>query len=193
VRQTVGWASAHQFFETESLLECHSARFKYFSEDISASFRPYNTRIKQECQQLSPKTWQYVDYPCLYAPSALKRAAADLYGCGLVYVVSELSWGPWDHQSPLIRLVQDNGDYFGMIAKTRLPLSAGKWEFAALSDDGIRLTVDGRAIIDNWTWHGPTPDTATFELQTAKTVEITVEHFEIDGYAVLEMKVSSQH
>ncbi|HLB75371.1 MAG TPA: PA14 domain-containing protein, partial [Sedimentisphaerales bacterium] len=78
-------------------------------------------------------------------------------------------------------------------AKTRLPLSAGKWEFATLSDDGIRLAVDGRAIIDNWTWHGPTRDTGTFELQTDKTVEIAVEHFEIDGYAVLELKISSRH
>ncbi len=81
-------------------------------------------------------------------------------------------------------------DYFGMIAKTQLPLSAGTWEFATLSDDGIRLTVDGKTIIENWTWHGPTPNTATLELPANKTVEITVEHFEIDGYAVLELKIS---
>lgn len=85
------------------------------------------------------------------------------------------------------------GDYFGMIAKTSLPLSAGKWEFAALSDDGIRIAVDGQAIIENWTWHGPTRDTGTLELQTDKTVEITLEHFEIDGYAVLELRISSRH
>jgi len=82
------------------------------------------------------------------------------------------------------------GDYFGMIARTRLPLSAGKWEFATLSDDGIHLTVDGNAIIDNWTWHGPTRNTGTLELKTDKTVDITVEHFEIDGYAVLELAVA---
>jgi len=81
-------------------------------------------------------------------------------------------------------------DYFGMIAKTNLPLSAGTWEFATISDDGIRLTVDGETIIENWTWHGPTPNAATLELPTNKTVEITVEHFEIDGYAVLELKIS---
>lgn len=83
-------------------------------------------------------------------------------------------------------------DYFGMIAKTNLPLSAGTWEFATLSDDGIRITVDGKTIIENWTWHGPTPNNATLELPTNKTVEITVEHFEIDGYAVLELKISAR-
>jgi len=102
--------------------------------------------------------------------------------------------GPSDQNlSKSITAAKLGTDYFGIIAKTRLPLSAGTWEFATLSDDGIRLTVDGKTIIENWTWHGPTPNTATFELHTNKTVEITVEHFEIDGYAVLELKISSRH
>jgi len=111
------------------------------------------------------------------------------------HLVFSYGWaGPSEQDiSESVSTAKLGGDYFGMIAKTRLPLSAGKWEFATLSDDGIRLAVDGRAIIDNWTWHGPTPDTGTFELQADKTVEITVEHFEIDGYAVLELKISSRH
>lgn len=82
------------------------------------------------------------------------------------------------------------GDYFGMIATTRLPLSAGSWEFATLSDDGVRVIVDGQNIIDNWTWHGPTRDTGRLNLSMDKTVEIEVEYFEIDGYATLELKIS---
>jgi hypothetical protein len=84
------------------------------------------------------------------------------------------------------------GDYFGMIAKTQVPLAAGTWEFATLSDDGVRVTVDDRVIIDNWTWHGPTQDTGTLNLSTDKTIQISVEHFEIDGYAVLELKISGR-
>ena len=72
-----------------------------------------------------------------------------------------------------------------------MPLSAGVWEFVTLSDDGIRVTVDDRMIIDNWTWHGPTRDTGTLNLSAEKTIEIRVEHFEIDGYATLELKISS--
>ena len=77
-----------------------------------------------------------------------------------------------------------------MIATTRLPLSAGSWEFATLSDDGVRVIVDGQNIIDNWTWHGPTRDTGRLNLSMDKTVEIEVEYFEIDGYATLELKIS---
>lgn len=109
-------------------------------------------------------------------------------------LVFSYGWaGPSDQKlSKSITAANLGGDYFGMIAKTQLPLSAGKWEFATLSDDGIRLTVDGKTIIENWTWHGPTNNTGTLELPTNKTVEITVEHFEIDGYAVLELKISAR-
>lgn len=66
------------------------------------------------------------------------------------------------------------------------------WEFATLSDDGVRVTADGRTIIDNWTWHGPTRDTGTFDLSEDHAVEIVVEHFEIDGYAALELSISGR-
>ena len=92
--------------------------------------------------------------------------------------------------SGLVTAAKLGADRFGMIATTRLPLSAGVWEFTTLSDDGIRVIVDERAIIDNWTWHGPTRDTGTLNLPEDRTVEIRVEHFEIDGFATLELKIS---
>ena len=81
-------------------------------------------------------------------------------------------------------------DHFGMIARTQLPLSAGTWEFTTLSDDGIRVLADGKQIIENWAWHGPTRDAGMLTLEEDKTVELVVEHFEIDGYAVLELGIS---
>ena len=81
-------------------------------------------------------------------------------------------------------------NHFGMIARTSLALSAGTWEFATLSDDGVRVLVDGEPVIENWTWHGPTPNAGELKLGQDKTVEIMVEHFEIDGYAVLELEIS---
>jgi parallel beta-helix repeat protein len=82
------------------------------------------------------------------------------------------------------------GDYFGMIAKTKLPLPKGKWEFTTTSDDGVRVTVDGQPVIENWKWHPPERNAGTFEIETDKTIEIVVEHFEIDGYAVLELQIA---
>ncbi len=104
------------------------------------------------------------------------------------------AWGgPGEQElSEAVTAAQLGGDHFGMIATTRMPLAAGAWEFATLSDDGVRVTVDGRTIIDNWTWHGPTRDSSLLHLNEDKTVEIVVEHFEIDGYAALELSISGR-
>jgi len=104
----------------------------------------------------------------------------------------QYGWGgPSDQRvSEAVTAARLGGDHFGMIAATKLPLPAGQWEFTTLSDDGIRVTVDGQNVVENWTWHGPTRNTGTFSLAQDKTVEITVEHFEIDGYAALELALS---
>ncbi|MFZ4573278.1 MAG: NosD domain-containing protein [Phycisphaerales bacterium] len=79
------------------------------------------------------------------------------------------------------------GDHFGMIATTRLRLPAGDWRVRVLSDDGIRVTADGAAVVENWTWHGPTTNEGVLRVDRERVVEFGVEYFEIDGYAVLEL------
>lgn len=107
-------------------------------------------------------------------------------------LVFKYGWsGPSEQNlSEAVTAARLGGDHFGMIARTRLPLSAGTWEFTTLSDDGIRVTVDGERVIENWGWHGPTRDAGTLNLPADKIVEIVVEHFEIDGYAVLELAIA---
>ncbi|MFO0837708.1 MAG: right-handed parallel beta-helix repeat-containing protein [Phycisphaerae bacterium] len=80
-------------------------------------------------------------------------------------------------------------DRFGTLANTRLTLPAGKWTLTTTSDDGVRVWVDDRRVIDNWSWHGPTVDSAEIVADEAKTVEIRVEHFELDGYAILTLEI----
>lgn len=54
--------------------------------------------------------------------------------------------------------------------------------------------VNGETVIENWTHHGPTGDAGEFLVggdgeSVAETVEIVVEHFEIFGFAVLEVSL----
>jgi parallel beta-helix repeat protein len=107
-------------------------------------------------------------------------------------LVFKYGWGGPSEQnlSEAITAAKLGGDHFGMIARTQLPLSAGTWEFTTLSDDGIRVIVDGKQTIENWAWHGPTRDAGTLALDKDQTVEIVVEHFEIDGYSVLEFGIA---
>ncbi len=98
--------------------------------------------------------------------------------------------GPRDlNLSDRLRREGPGADHFGMIARTRLRLPAGAWKFRVLSDDGVRVRVNGKPVVENWTWHGPTSDEGRYAQATDSEVEILVEHFEIDGYAVLQFEL----
>ncbi len=57
------------------------------------------------------------------------------------------------------------------------------------SDDGIRLWMDDELVIDDWSWHPPREHRYDFEVTVERQrIEIRVEHFEIDGFAVLEVE-----
>ncbi len=80
-------------------------------------------------------------------------------------------------------------EHFGMIAKATLPLPKGRWRFNVLSDDGVRLRVNGATVIENWTWHAPMRDEGVIDLPQDQACKIEVEHFEIDGHAVLTLEI----
>lgn len=69
-------------------------------------------------------------------------------------------------------------------------MTKGTWKLTTLSDDGVRVSVDGKLVVENWTRHGPTRDSGALTLPSGKTVEIVVEYFQIDGYAALDFSMS---
>ena len=69
-------------------------------------------------------------------------------------------------------------------------LPAGSWSVQTLSDDGVRVEVNGEALIDRWNIHGPTPDAAVFESDGQGETTIRVEYFENTGYSVLRVGLS---
>ncbi len=79
------------------------------------------------------------------------------------------------------------GDRFGTLASASIPLTAGRWRLTTRSDDGIRVWLDGEVVIDDWTWHAPRDHTHEFTIDADRAADIRVEHFELDGYAVLEV------
>ncbi|HEX2973661.1 MAG TPA: right-handed parallel beta-helix repeat-containing protein [Tepidisphaeraceae bacterium] len=76
-------------------------------------------------------------------------------------------------------------DHFAAVAEGNVTLPAGDYALEVTSDDGVRVYVDGKRVIDNWSWHVPTLDKA--ELQLSGQHRIRVEYFEIDGYATLKL------
>ncbi len=96
---------------------------------------------------------------------------------------------PWADDDALKRSVGD--DHFGVVASTRLAIaSAGRYRLSVVSDDGVRVRIDGRPVIDNWTWHAPTRDAVEVELAQGEH-EFAFEYFQIDGAAALSIELAT--
>jgi hypothetical protein len=84
-------------------------------------------------------------------------------------------------------------DGFGMVAKTKVRFPKGSFTLRVTSDDGVRVLVDGQPVIEDWTWHPPRESRAQLAFSEPKEVELTVEHFELDGVAELTFFVDGEY
>jgi parallel beta-helix repeat protein len=76
-------------------------------------------------------------------------------------------------------------DRFATRAMTSLPLPSGRYELRVVSDDGVRLFVDGEKVHEDWTHHAPREHKVVVTL-TKGEHEFKLEHFELTGYATLQ-------
>jgi len=59
------------------------------------------------------------------------------------------------------------------------------------SDDGVRLFLDGRRIVNNWTDHGTADNRARVDLVAGQTYRIVMEYYENTGGAVAQLSWES--
>jgi hypothetical protein len=65
------------------------------------------------------------------------------------------------------------------------------YTFTTTSDDGVRLWLDGRLIIDNWTDHGTADDAAKANLVAGQIYSIRMEWYDNTGGAVAKLSWES--
>ncbi len=65
------------------------------------------------------------------------------------------------------------------------------YTFYTRSDDGVRLWVNGKKLIDNWTDHPVKEDRGTITLQAGKKYDIKLEYYENRGKAVCQLRWGS--
>ncbi len=71
------------------------------------------------------------------------------------------------------------------------PAYSETYTFQALSDEGVRVWVDGQLIIDDWTPHIRRYQQGTIALQAGQLYDIRVDYFEGTGAAQVELSWSS--
>lgn len=79
-------------------------------------------------------------------------------------------------------------DYFATVAEGKFTIAPGDYVLEVTADDGCRVYLDDKLIIaDAWKYQGPTLYKA--EVKLGGEHYLRVEHFQIDGYATLSLKI----
>jgi hypothetical protein len=65
--------------------------------------------------------------------------------------------------------------------------SSGSYSFHTLSDDGVRLWVNGTLVINNWTNHAATENSGSISLTAGEKYDIKLEFYENTGAAVIKL------
>jgi hypothetical protein len=69
--------------------------------------------------------------------------------------------------------------------------TSGAYTLHTLSDDGVRVWIDGRLVIDNWTLHAATENRAVVTLEAGLRHSIRVEYFQNFGGATMSLMWST--
>ena len=72
------------------------------------------------------------------------------------------------------------------VATATVDLPPGTYTLRSISDDGIRVYVDGERLIDNWTPHGSEVDNV--EIRPGRH-ELRVEYYQVDGWVELRVEI----
>jgi hypothetical protein len=70
---------------------------------------------------------------------------------------------------------------------TLTPPTTGEYTFTTVSDDGVRLWVDGRLVLENWTDHGATEDSGRVRLTAGRPVDLRLDFYQGAGGAVARL------
>ncbi|WP_437959362.1 PA14 domain-containing protein [Sorangium sp. So ce119] len=139
----------------------------------------------------SPSTWEACTPPPDGNGTGLRGeyfANTTLSGTPVVRTDPGVSFD-WGEGSPASGIPADNfsvrwtGEFEPRYSET--------YTLTTRSDDGVRVWVDGALVIDNWTAHSPTDDSATLSLVAGQSYDLKVEYFDSGGGALSRLYWSS--
>ncbi|WP_404783629.1 PA14 domain-containing protein [Altericista sp. CCNU0014] len=95
----------------------------------------------------------------------------------------------WSSGAPDSKVALDNfsAEWTGQI----LAPETGTYTFTTTSDDGVRVWVNGKQLIDAWNDHAPQQDSGTITLQAGQKYDIKVDYYERLGGATMQLQWSA--
>jgi alpha-L-fucosidase len=75
---------------------------------------------------------------------------------------------------------------FAVVANSSVTLAPGAYTLRTISDDAIRVWIDGRLAIDDWTPHESVVDAVPIR---GGKHELRVEYYQVDGWTELRVDI----
>lgn len=91
----------------------------------------------------------------------------------------------WGNDAPIRGVGPDNFS-LRFTGSFRVPRN-GEWGLVTETDDGVRLWIDGKQIIDDWRDHAPKQNEAKLQLQAGRTYKLRMDYYERGGGAVARL------
>ena len=73
-----------------------------------------------------------------------------------------------------------------------VPKYSETYSFHTVADDGVRLWVANKLLVDDWTDHGATENTGTIQLKAATPCDIKIEYYQGQGDGMFQLLWSSK-
>jgi len=91
----------------------------------------------------------------------------------------------WGDKSPAIEIKNDKFSvrWTGVL----VPGKTGRYELSTMSDDGSRLYIDGKLLVDNWGDHAALLKSSVMELTAGKEYSVKIEYYENGGGANMKL------
>ena len=109
----------------------------------------------------------------------------DPAGTPTISQIDPLIYFNWNGNSPATGVGGTNwaAEWKGQIQA----FTTGTYTFNTLSDDGIRVWINGQLVIDDYNPHAPTTDQATVQMVAGQKVTIDIKFFQAGGGSVLQL------
>lgn len=154
------------------------------SADPLSLATPFRSRAPEASIRLDGRTY-LTDCYNVSPTNAAESASLWLLGDGVARPVAAIgSANEWPRLAGLFpRNAEWSVRWTGQIEAP----ASGEYSFTTVSDDGVRLSVDGQRLVDNWTPHGTTEDSGTIALEAGKRYDIALEFYQGVGGATIRL------